>query len=97
VRQGDRLILAEWLDSVGAGALTAMPLNARQHEESSDRRAVLVRRGIAIALRFGLVSAIALAALFSGSAGGSLRLRDNPARAIDSLTMLAGSIWRCRR
>ena len=76
--------------SMGARALTSMPLDARQHEEFFLTAAQsLFGVALLLRLRFSLVSAIALAALFSVPLVVAFVFRDNPARAIESLTMLA--------
>lgn len=75
--------------SVGAGALTSMPLDARQHEEFFLTAAQsLFGVALLLRLRFSLLSALALAALFSVQLVVAFSYRDNPAQAIDSLTML---------
>ncbi len=75
--------------SVGAGALTALPLDARQHEEFFLTAAQsLFGVALLLRLRFSLVSALVLAALFSVQLAVAFIYRDDAARAIDSLTML---------
>lgn len=76
--------------SVGAGAMTSMPLDARQHEEFFLTAAQsLFGVALLLRLRFSLVSAIALAALFSVQLVVAFIFRDRVARAIDALTTLA--------
>ena len=76
--------------SVGAGALTSMPLDARQHEEFFLTAAQsLFGVALLLRLRFSLVSAIALAALFSVQLVVAFIFRDDVQRAIDALTTLA--------
>lgn len=76
--------------SVGAGALTSMPLDARQHEEFFLTAAQsLFGVALLLRLRFSLVSAISLASLFSVQLIVAFIFRDNVERAIDALTTLA--------
>ena len=76
--------------SVGAGALTSMPLDARQHEEFFLTAAQsLFGVALLLRLRFSLMSAIALAALFSVQLVVAFIFRDDVRRAIDALTTLA--------
>jgi cation:H+ antiporter len=76
--------------SVGAGGLTSMPLDARQHEKFFLTAAQsLFGVALLLRLRFSLVSAIALAALFSVQLVVAFMFRDNVQRAIDALTALA--------
>ena len=75
--------------SVGAGTLTALPLDARQHEEFFLTAAQsLFGVSLLLKLRFSLVSALVLAALFSVQLGVAFVYRDNPAQAIEALTTM---------
>jgi len=76
--------------SVGAGALTSLPLDARQHEEFFLTAAQsLFGVALLLRLRFSVWSAVVLAALFSVQLVIAFIYRDDAARAIESLTMLA--------
>jgi len=76
--------------SVGAGALTSLPLDARQHEEFFLTAAQsLFGVALLLRLRFSLWSAVVLAGLFSVQLVIAFIFRDDAARAIESLTMLA--------
>ncbi|MFZ3141276.1 sodium:proton exchanger [Polaromonas sp.] len=76
--------------SFGAGELTALPLDARQHEEFFLTAAQSVFGvGLLLRLRFSLVGAIVLAILFAVQVVVAFIFRDDPARAISSLTTLA--------
>lgn len=75
--------------SVGAGGLIALPLDARQHEEFFLTAAQsLFGVALLLRLRFSLRSAIALGSLFTVQLVIAFVYRNDPARAIDSLTML---------
>lgn len=75
--------------SVGAGGLTALPLDARQHEEFFLTAAQsMFGVALLLRLRFSLLSAIVLAALFSVQLAIAFAYRDDAARAIESLTLL---------
>ena len=75
--------------SVGAGTLTALPLDARQHEEFFLTAAQsLFGVALLLRLRFSLLSAVILAALFSVQLVVAFLYREDPARAIQSLTTL---------
>lgn len=95
--------------SVGAGAMTFLPLDARQHEEFFLTAAQSLF-GVALLahLRFSLAAAASLAGLFSVQLVIAFVFRDDPARAITSLTWLGwlyialavgviGSNWRKER
>ncbi|MGX9984698.1 sodium:proton exchanger [Methylobacterium fujisawaense] len=76
--------------SLGAGTVAALPLDARQAEEffltagqSVFALALLLR------LRLGLGSALALAGLFSVQVGLAFAYRNDEARTVATLTMLA--------
>ncbi|MDO8767546.1 MAG: sodium:proton exchanger [Burkholderiaceae bacterium] len=75
--------------SFGAGTWTALPLDARQHEEFFLTAAQSIF-GVALLLRLrlSLWSAIVLAALFSVQLGIAFLYRDDAVRAINSLTVL---------
>ncbi len=76
--------------SLGAGGLTALPLDARQHEEFLLTAAQsLFGVGLLLRLRLSLIGAAALAVLFSVQVVIALVFRDDPARTIESLTILA--------
>ena len=75
--------------SVGAGGVTALPLDARQHEEFFLTAAQsLFGVALLLRLRFSLLSAVALAALFSVQIFIAFIYRDDVAKAIGWLTML---------
>ncbi|MDP3654443.1 MAG: hypothetical protein Q8R67_22495 [Rhodoferax sp.] len=75
--------------SVGAGAWTSLPLDARQHEEFFLTAAQsLFGVALLLQLRFSLLSALVLSALFSVQLVIYFVFRNDPARAIESLTML---------
>lgn len=75
--------------SVGAGAVMALPLDARQHEEFFLTAAQsLFGVALLLKMRFSLVSAVVLAGLFSVQLVVAFVYRDNAARAIESLTMM---------
>ncbi|NUZ08407.1 sodium:proton exchanger [Piscinibacter koreensis] len=76
--------------SVGFGGITSLPLDARQHEEFFLTAAQsLFGVALLLRLRFSLLSALALALLFSVQLVIAFLFRNEPARAIESLTMLA--------
>ncbi|MHB0670479.1 hypothetical protein [Roseomonas mucosa] len=76
--------------SVGAGALTALPLDARQGEEFFLTAAQsLLGLGLLLRLRLGLWSALALAGLFAVQVALAFLYKDDEARTIATLTMLA--------
>ena len=76
--------------SIGAGHLVSLPLDARQHEEFFLTAAQsLFGASLLLRLRFSLVSAVVLAALFSIQVIVAFVYREDPARAIASLTMMA--------
>ncbi|MBX9897143.1 MAG: sodium:proton exchanger [Qipengyuania sp.] len=75
--------------SVGAGSLTALPLDARQHEEFFLTAAQsLFGLALLLRLRLGLRGAVALALLFSVQVGFAFTFRDDEALTIRSLTWL---------
>lgn len=75
--------------SVGAGSLTALPLDARQHEEFFLTAAQsLFGLALLLRLRLGLGSAIALAVLFSAQVALAFTFRDNEVLTIRTLTWL---------
>ncbi len=75
--------------SVGAGALTSLPLDARQHEEFFLTAAQsLFGVALLLRLRLSVLSAVVLAALFSMQVILAFVYREDAARAIGSLTML---------
>lgn len=76
--------------SIGAGTTTALPLDARQIEEFFLTAAQsLFGVALLIRLRLSHWSAIALAALFVLQVGLAYSFKDEEARAIASLTVLA--------
>lgn len=76
--------------SLGAAGLTALPLDARQHEEFFLTAAQsLFGVGLLLRLRLSLVGAGVLALLFGVQVAIALIFRDDPARTIASLTTLA--------
>ena len=76
--------------SVGAGSLTALPLDARQHEEFFLTAAQsLFGLALLLRLRLGLGGAVALALLFSVQVGFAFTFRDDEALTIRSLTWLS--------
>lgn len=75
--------------SVGAGGLMALPLDARQHEEFFLTAAqALFGVALLLRLRFSLLSAIVLSALFSVQLMIAFVYRSDAARAIESLTTI---------
>ena len=75
--------------SVGAGGLTALPLDARQHEEFFLTAAQsLFGLALLLRLRLGLGAAAALALLFSVQVGLAFTFRDDEAMTIRALTWL---------
>lgn len=75
--------------SVGGGAVMSLPLDARQHEEFFlTAGQSLFGVALLLRLRFSLLSAVVLAALFSVQIVLAFIYRDDAARAIASLTML---------
>lgn len=75
--------------SLGAGGLTHLPLDARQHEEFFLTAAQsLFGVSLLLRLRFGIVPALVLLALFSVQVGLALVFRDDPARNIAALTAM---------
>lgn len=75
--------------SVGAGRLAALPLDARQHEEFFLTAAQsMFGVALLLRLRISLLSAIALAALFSLQLAIAFIYRNDAARTIESLTMV---------
>lgn len=76
--------------SVGAGTLTALPLDARQKEEFFLTAAQsLFGLALLLRLRLGLWSALALASLFGVQVALAFLYRNDEARTISTLTMLA--------
>jgi cation:H+ antiporter len=75
--------------SIGAGGVTHLPLDARQHEEFFLTAAQsLFAVSLLLKLRFGIVSALTLAVLFGVQVALAVFYRDDPARTIASLTWL---------
>lgn len=75
--------------SVGAGTLTALPLDARQHEEFFLTAAQsLFGLALLLRLRLSLGGAVALAVLFSAQIGFAFTFRDDEALTIRTLTWL---------
>ena len=75
--------------SVGAGVLTSLPLDARQHEEFFLTAAQsLFGIALLLRLRMGLAGAAALASLFVVQVSLAFAFREDEARTIASLTML---------
>lgn len=75
--------------SVGAGGISHLPLDARQHEEFFLTAAQsLFAVALLMRLRFSLFSAVTLAALFSVQLVVAFVYRDNAQTAVASLTML---------
>ena len=76
--------------SVGAGSLTALPLDARQAEEFFLTAAQsLFALALLLRLRLGLWSALALAGLFGIQVGLAFWYRGDEARTVATLTALA--------
>ncbi|OJY52378.1 sodium:proton exchanger [Sphingomonas sp. 67-41] len=76
--------------SFGAGGLTALPLDARQHEEFFLTAAQsLFGIALLLRLRLHLVGAVALAVLFLAQIGLALRFLGDSAATIATLTWLA--------
>lgn len=76
--------------SVGAGSLSALPLDARQQEEFFLTAAQsLFGIGLLLRFRLGLVSAGALVGLFAVQVGLAFHFQGDEARTIASLTALA--------
>jgi len=76
--------------SLGAGGLTALPLDARQHEEFFLTAAQsLFGIALLLRLRLGLWGGLALAALFALQVGLTLAFLGDEARTIASLTWLS--------
>ena len=76
--------------SLGAGGLTALPLDARQHEEFFLTAAQsLFGIALLLRLRLGLLGGLALAALFAAQVGLTLAFLGDEARTIDS----ASALW----
>lgn len=76
--------------SVGAGALTALPLDARQHEEFFLTAAQsLFGIVLLLRLRLNLTAAAALAGLFAVQVTLAFTFRNDEARTIETLTWLA--------
>lgn len=75
--------------SFGAGNLTALPLDARQHEEFFLTAAQsLFGLALLLRLRLGLGGAAALFILFSSQVGFAFTFRDDEALTIQTLTWL---------
>ena len=75
--------------SVGAGALTALPLDPRQHEEFFLTAAQsLFGLALLLRLRLGLIGATALVGLFTVQVLLAFSFRDDAARTIQVLTWL---------
>ncbi|WP_082167153.1 sodium:proton exchanger [Methylobacterium aquaticum] len=76
--------------SVGAGAMSPLPLDARQGEEFFLTAAQsLLGIALLLRLRLGLWSALALAGLFAVQVGLAFVYRNDEARSIATLTWLA--------
>ena len=76
--------------SVGAGAMSALPLDARQGEEFFLTAAQsLFGIALLLRLRLGLWSALALTGLFAVQVGLAFYYRNDEARTIATLTALA--------
>jgi len=76
--------------TVGAGSLTALPLDARQHEEFFLTAAQsLLGLGLLLRLRLTVAGALALAALFFGQLAVAFMLRGDEVRDIAALTVVA--------
>lgn len=76
--------------SVGAGGLTSLPLDARQQEEFLLTAAQSVFAiALLLRLRLPLLSAAVLFGLFAVQVGLAFHFRDDEARTIASLTILA--------
>ena len=76
--------------SAGAGAATALPLDARQAEEFFLTAAQsLFALGLLLRLRLGVWSALALAGLFGLQVGLAFWYRSDEARTVATLTALA--------
>lgn len=75
--------------SVGAGALTALPLDSRQHEEFFLTAAQsLFGIALLLRLRLGLAGAASLAVLFAVQVSLAFTFRDDEAKTIETLTWL---------
>ncbi|MES2136675.1 MAG: sodium:proton exchanger [Pseudomonadota bacterium] len=75
--------------SVGAGAITSLPLDARQHEEFFLTAAQsLFGLALLLRLRLGLAAAAALAFLFVAQVTLAFTYREDEARTITTLTLL---------
>lgn len=75
--------------SVGAGSLSSLPLDARQHEEFFLTAAQsLFGLALLLRLRMGLLAAAALAALFTVQIVLAFSYRENEALTIQTLTWL---------
>ncbi|MEW6451340.1 MAG: sodium:proton exchanger [Pseudomonadota bacterium] len=76
--------------SIGAGAATALPLDARQGEEFFLTGAQsLLGVALLLRLRLGLPSACLLLVMFAAQVGLAYHYRDNEAATISTLTALA--------
>lgn len=76
--------------SIGAGGMTALPLDARQSEEFLLTAAqCLLGVALLLRLRLGLVSASVLAVLFAAQVGIAYYYKEDEARTILSLTAVA--------
>jgi cation:H+ antiporter len=76
--------------SVGAGALTSLPLDARQHEEFLLTAAQsLFGLALLLRLRLGLAGAAALFVLFATQIGIAMAWQAQPEREIAALTGMA--------
>jgi cation:H+ antiporter len=76
--------------SIGAGTMTALPLDARQSEEFLLTVAQsLLGVALLLRLRLSLLSAAALAVLFATQVGFAYYYKEDEARTILSLTTLA--------
>lgn len=76
--------------SIGAGAVTALPLDARQNEEFLLTGAQsLLGVALLLRLRLSLLSSLGLAVLFAAQVGVAYHYKEDEARTIMSLTTLA--------
>ncbi|MES2319145.1 MAG: sodium:proton exchanger [Pseudomonadota bacterium] len=76
--------------AIGAGGLIDMPLDARQHEEFFLTAAQSIFGvSLLLGLRFSVASAVVLFVLFAVQLVVAFVFRNDPARAIESLTAMA--------
>lgn len=74
--------------SGGADAVTALRLDARQHEEFLTAAQSLFGIALLLRLRLGLAGAASLAVLFTVQVSLAFTFRDDEARTIETLTWL---------